>query len=150
MLMARIPEAATVTDACLFVGEGLARYGFPDGHPLGADRQGTFLKEAEMQGLLAKVRICPPRIATNEEIGRFHTQRHIEKVRHAERDKVEFLDNGDTPVFAGVFEASANVVGAALDGLARIMRRECSLQLSTNRRIASRRARPFRGLLRVQ
>ena len=126
MLMARKLEAATATQACLYAGEALARYGFPDGHPLGADRQVTFLKEAELQGLLAKVRTCPPRIATNEEIGRFHTQRHIEKVMHAERRKLEFLDDGDTPVFAGVFEASASVVGAALDGLARVMERECA------------------------
>lgn len=124
MLMARKLEAAAVTDACLFVGEELARYGFGNGHPLGADRQGAFLKEAEIQGLLSKVRTCPPRIATNEEIGRFHTQRHIEKVMHAERGHLEFLDNGDTPVFSGVFEASANVVGAALDGLAHVMRNE--------------------------
>lgn len=126
MLMARKLEAATVTDACLYSGEALARYGFPDGHPLGADRQGAFLKEAEVQGLLSKVRSCGPRIATSEEIGCFHTQGHIEKVKNAERDQIEFLDNGDTPVFAGVFEASANVVGAALDGLARVMRGECA------------------------
>jgi acetoin utilization protein AcuC len=126
MLMARQLEAAAETDACLFVGEQLARYGFGNGHPLGADRQDTFLKEARLQGLLSKVRTCPPRIATKEEIGRFHTQRHIDKVMDAERGNLEFLDNGDTPVFPGVFEASANVVGAALDGLARIMRRECA------------------------
>ena len=126
MLIARKLEAATVTDACLFVGEALARYGFPDGHPLGADRQGAFLKEAEQRGLLTRVRACAPRLATNPEIGRFHTQSHIEKVRNAERDKLKFLDNGDTPVFPGVFEASANVVGAALDGLARVMQGECA------------------------
>lgn len=45
---------------------------------------------------------------------------------HAERDGLKFLDNGDTPVFPGVFEASANVVGAALDGLAQVMRGGCT------------------------
>ena len=126
LVMAGKLKAATATHACLYAGEALARYGFPEGHPLGADRQRAFLKEAEMQGLLARIRICAARRATNEEIGRFHTQRHIGKVMHAERDRIEFLDNGDTPVFPGVFEASANVVGAALDGLARVMRAECS------------------------
>jgi acetoin utilization protein AcuC len=126
MLMARKLGAAAATDACLFVGEALARYGFPNGHPLGADRQGAFLKEAGQRGLLTKVRACAPRIATNEEIGRFHTQSHIGKVMHAERDKLTFLDNGDTPVFPGVFEASAYVVGAALDGLERVMQGKCS------------------------
>ena len=126
LLMARKLKAATATDVCLYAGEALARYGFPDGHPLGADRQGAFLKEAEQRGLLTKVRACAPRLATNEEIARFHTPSHIRKVMHAERDKLGFLDNGDTPVFPGVFEASASVVGAALDGLARLMRGECT------------------------
>jgi acetoin utilization protein AcuC len=126
MLMARKLEAATATVACLYSGEALARYGFPDGHPLGADRQGAFLKEAGQRGLLTRVRACAPLRATNAEIGRFHTQSHIERVMHAERDKLKVLDNGDTPVFPGVFEASANVVGAALDGLARVMVGECA------------------------
>jgi len=43
---------------------------------------------------------------------------------NAERDGLEFLDNGDTPVFPGVYQAAATVVGAALDGLARIMKGE--------------------------
>jgi len=126
MLMAGKLNAATTTDVCLYASEALANYGFPDGHPLGADRQGAFLKEAANRGLLAKVRTCAARIATNEEIGRFHTQGHISKVMHAERDRLQFLDNGDTPVFPGVFEASACVVGAALDGLSRVMQGECS------------------------
>ncbi len=113
-------------EVCLYVGDALARYGFPAGHPLGVDRQGAFLKAATAQGLLDRVRRSQARAATLEEIGRFHTQRHVERVLHAERDKLEFLDQGDTPVFPGVFEASANVVGAALDGLARVMRGDCS------------------------
>ena len=126
MLTARELKAANATDVCLYSGEALSRYGFPEGHPLGADRQGAFLKEAERRGLLTRVRAGAPRLATNAEIGRFHTQSHIEKVMHAERDKLKFLDNGDTPVFPGVFEASANVVGAALDGLERVMLRDCA------------------------
>jgi acetoin utilization protein AcuC len=125
MLMAGKLKAAKATDVCLYASAALANYGFPEGHPLGADRQGAFLKEAANLGLLAKVRTCAGRLATNDEIARFHTQAHIRKVMHAERDKLQFLDNGDTPVFPGVFEASASVVGAALDGLARVMRGEC-------------------------
>ena len=126
VIVARELNAAAATGACLCAGEALGRYGFPDGHPLGADRQGAFLKEAERCGLLTKVTACALRRATNAEIGRFHTQSHIDKVMHAERAKLKFLDNGDTPVFPGVFEASANVVGAALDGLARVMLGECA------------------------
>ncbi len=121
MLTAGKPRA----EACLYADTPLAQYGFPEGHPLGADRQGAFLKEAAQRGLLARVRPCNSRSATGAEIARFHTQGHIEKVRGAERERLGFLDNGDTPVFPGVFEASSCVVGAALDGLARVMGGDC-------------------------
>ncbi|MGH8758386.1 MAG: hypothetical protein ACREVW_02560, partial [Burkholderiales bacterium] len=51
-LMSRIVQSATPAQAALYVGEELARYGFPDGHPLGADRQDAFYREAAAQGLL--------------------------------------------------------------------------------------------------
>jgi acetoin utilization protein AcuC len=126
MLKAGQTAAARDSDTCLYADAALARYGFPEGHPLGSDRQGAFLKEARSRGLLSKVTTCAAHPATVEEIGRFHTRHHIDKVMHAESEKLEFLDNGDTPVFPGIFEASANVVGAALDGLARILQGSCS------------------------
>jgi acetoin utilization protein AcuC len=113
-------------DVCLYADGALARYGFPDGHPLGVDRQGAFLEEVRRNGLAAKVRTCESHLATREEITRFHSQDYVHKVMHAEQNGLKFLDDGDTPVFPGVFEASSRVVGAALDGLARIMHGECS------------------------
>lgn len=116
---------AKMKHVCLYYGDALGRYGFPRGHPLGIDRQGAFFREASVQGLdkLVEVRSAPP--ATREQIQRFHTQRYVETVLHAERDGAEFLDNGDTPVFPGVYDAGAIVVGAALDGLAQVMRGHC-------------------------
>jgi acetoin utilization protein AcuC len=108
----------------LYADAGLARYGFTAGHPLGVDRQGSFLREAGSQGLLDRVSMQSSRVATREEMERFHTAAHVARVMDAESKGLEFLDNGDTPVFAGVYEASALVVGAALDGLARVMRGE--------------------------
>lgn len=108
----------------LYVDEALARYGFPGGHPLGVDRQGAFMKEAAAQDLLTRAAVQASRTATREEIERFHTEGHVARVMNAEREGLEFLDNGDTPVFPGVYAAAASVVGAALDGLARIMRGE--------------------------
>ena len=74
-------------------------YGFPRGHPLGVDRQGAFFRAASAQGLdkLVEIRTAPP--AAREQIERFHTREYVETVMHAERDGLEFLDNGDTPVF---------------------------------------------------
>ena len=125
VVMSQRVQSATPAQAALYVGEELARYGFPDGHPLGADRQGAFYREAAAQGLLEKVPVQAPQVAAREEIERFHSKRHVEKVMHAERDRLEYLDNGDTPVFPGVYRASATVVGSALDGLSRIMADEC-------------------------
>src|SRR6185436_18866462 len=125
MLISPRTRSAPAAHVALYVGEELASYGFPDGHPLGADRQGAFYREAAAQGLLEKVSAQPPRLATREEIERFHTKRYVDKVLRAERDGLDYLDNGDTPVFPGLYRASATVVGSALDGLARIMAGEC-------------------------
>ncbi len=106
----------------LIAGDGLARYGFPDGHPLGIDRQGAFLDGLSARGLDNRVRrIAPAAPAPREALLRFHTAAHVDRVAGAEAAGLEFLDGGDTPVFPGVYEASAVVVGSALDGLERVM-----------------------------
>ena len=109
----------------VFADDALRRYGFPAGHPLGVDRQGAFLAEFVAQGMDRRTVMSQSRLATKDELQRFHTHDYIEKIMHVERDGVELLDNGDTPVFPGVFEASASVVGAALEGLGLVMRGEC-------------------------
>jgi len=111
--------------ACLYYGEALGAYGFPRGHPLGVDRQGAFFREASGQGLDKLVEIRTGAPASREQIERFHTREYVEIVIHAERDGLEFLDNGDTPVFPGVYDAGAMVTGAALDGLTQVMRGHC-------------------------
>jgi hypothetical protein len=47
----------------LYVDPALSRYGFPGGHPLGADRQGAFMKEAAAQELLKRAAAMPPAFA---------------------------------------------------------------------------------------
>jgi len=127
MLSGTQATAATpaTTSACISVGDALARYGFGDGHPLGVDRQAAFLNNAGKNLLLGNVQSCETRQATIEELARFHTEDHINKVLHAERDNLKFLDEGDTPVFPGVFEASAAVVGSALEALSNVMNGKC-------------------------
>lgn len=118
--------AAGMRDAlCLFADAALGRYGVPAGHPLGVDRQGAFLAELSAQSLHRAAPLRPSRMASRTELERFHGAAFVDRVAHAERDGLELLDSGDTPVFPGVFEAGAAVVGAALDGLALVMRGEC-------------------------
>ena len=113
------------TEVSLYVGEALGKYGFPNGHPFGPDRQDAFWKEAVTQGLDKRVALCGPRAAAREEIRRFHTEEHIDRVDHLSRLGHGSIDYGDTPAYPGVFTASSAVVGAALEGLERVMNREC-------------------------
>lgn len=124
LLMSRDQGDSDRARPSLYADDALSRYGFPAGHPLGVDRQGAFLREATAQGLLKQVSMRASRPASRDEIKRFHTARHVDKVMTAERDGLDFLDDGDTPVFPGVYGASALVVGAALDGLSRVMEGE--------------------------
>lgn len=105
----------------LYVGDALGRYGFPNGHPFGPDRQDAFWKEALKQGLPKRVDLRAPREATRMEIERFHDHAHVERVRVLSVEGCGSIDYGDTPAYPGVYDASANVVGAALEGLAQVM-----------------------------
>jgi acetoin utilization protein AcuC len=105
----------------LFVGDLLACYGFPDGHPLGIDRQGAFWSEAQTLGLDKRVQVVTPRLATREELERFHTTEHVSWVKLRSEAGHGYLDYGDTPAFPGVFERGSAVAGTAIEGLERLM-----------------------------
>jgi len=105
----------------LFLSEALGRYGFPDGHPLSIDRQGAFWRAACARGLDAQVSLAESAPAARSAIARFHTDAYIDRVEQASRLGTGFLDAGDTPAFAGCFEVSSHLVGAALEGLHRVM-----------------------------
>jgi acetoin utilization protein AcuC len=109
----------------LYADDKLARYGFPEGHPFGTDRQNAFLREAGLQGLLERVQLEKGRLAHGEEIERFHKREYVERVRGAEAAGIAHLDQGDTPVFPGVYDISSYVVGSALRGLEAVMSGEC-------------------------
>jgi acetoin utilization protein AcuC len=114
-----------VTRVCVYHGEGLARYGFGEGHPFGPDRLGAFWHEVERQGIDRKVTVRPPVQATGETLLRFHTREYLERVRALSARGSGYLDYGDTPAFPGVYEAAATVVGSTVDALERILRGEC-------------------------
>jgi acetoin utilization protein AcuC len=105
----------------LFVSDELGRYGFPDGHPLSVDRQGAFWRAARERGLDRKVVLAQALPAPRPAIERFHTADYVDRVIAASRRGAGYLDYGDTPAFAGCYEISACVVGAALEGARRVM-----------------------------
>ena len=108
-------------EVALYMDRQLAGYGFPDGHPWGPDRQDAFEREARRQKLTEAAALLPSRLATADEIARFHGQSHVDRVHQLSAQGYGAIDYGDTPAFPGVYEATAHVVGAALDGLQRVM-----------------------------
>jgi acetoin utilization protein AcuC len=117
----KVYDFAMTHETVLLVGDALAKYGFGDGHPLGADRQGAFLAAAAAKGLDRRVDIVSPRVATRAEIERFHSADHVSWVQIRSRIGEGYLDYGDTPAFPGCYEVAATVAGTALEGLERIM-----------------------------
>lgn len=95
--------------------EALGRYGFPNGHPFGSDRLAAFHGEFRARGLASRCLAGTSRLATDEELLRFHTRRHVDFVRARSAEGQGSLDAGDTPAFRGCFEAAARVVGATLE-----------------------------------
>jgi len=111
--------------ACVYSGEGLAQYGFPQGHPFGPDRFDAFWQEAQRQGLAQRVRVLAPVMAGRDLLGRFHETAYLDRVQSLSAQGTGFLDHGDTPVFPGVYEAAATVVGSVADAVDRLMQGEC-------------------------
>ena len=105
----------------LYVGDALGRYGFPQGHPFGPDRQNAFWAETQAQGLDRRVQLRDPVLARRAELERFCEPEFVEFVAERSERGVGFFDYGDTPVFRGAFEAISHVAGSALDGLRQIM-----------------------------
>lgn len=105
----------------LVAGDAIARYGFPNGHPFGADRHEVFMSELKNAGLEAKLIHASPRPAKREELQLFHTKEYIDRVAEQSQSGLGYLDAGDTPAFKGVFEAASNVVGATLNAVHGLM-----------------------------
>ena len=111
-----------MTDRTLLIaGPAIAAYGFPNGHPFGPDRHDAFMTELERSPVFGELEIVQPRAAGRELLELFHTSRYIGFVREMSALGHGFLDNGDTPVFPGVYEAAATVVGGTITALDRIM-----------------------------
>jgi acetoin utilization protein AcuC len=98
----------------LVAAEGLGRYGFPDGHPFGPDRQEAFLRELRQSPAYSALRILAPRVAERDEIELFHDPAYVDLVLERSQDGRGYLDAGDTPAFRGMFESTSLVVGGTL------------------------------------
>lgn len=109
----------------VYSGPGLARYGFPGGHPFGPDRLGAFHQEFVRRGLNKRAQLHTPVDGKREDLLRFHTADYVRQVEQQSQSGEGYLDGGDTPAFPGVFEAGLTVVGSVLDAAQAILRQDC-------------------------
>ncbi len=72
------------------------------------------MRELAASGLDRRVATLAPRAATRSELELFHTPAHLDRVQSCSATGEGYLDGGDTPAWKGVYEAAADVVGAAL------------------------------------
>ena len=107
--------------AIVVAGPEIAAYGFPDGHPFGFDRHDAFMAELERSPAFHALEIMSAPVASAEQIGLFHTESYIDRVRRLSAAGTGMLDAGDTPAWPGVFEAASAVAGGTLALLDRIM-----------------------------
>ena len=98
----------------VYTGEALKNYQFGEDHPFGPHRYDAFMREFQKTGIIEKVAIETTRVADEADIELFHSREYIDVVKAAKESGRAFLDAGDTPVFKGVYEAAATVVGTVL------------------------------------
>ncbi len=93
-------------------GKELLLYSFPSPHPFTSARTQRFWDEVRKKSL--EVKWLPPQKAEKSLIELFHSKEHIRYVELASSLGYGALDQGDTPTFKGVFEATQYVVGSTL------------------------------------
>ena len=106
----------------VYKGKEIASYGFGDPHPFGYDRHDVFQQELVDAGLDKQVEFGSPRRATVDELLLFHTADYINLVSRKSSEGRGYLDAGDTPAIAGIFDAASDVVGTTLAAVDAIMR----------------------------
>lgn len=113
----------------------LLNYRFHDDHPFNQRRILSTIDLVKSFGLLDESQLIPPRWASDEELASIHDQTYIEMVKRAgnlaEKGSISHhdkdllmqygLDTDDNPVFPGIHEASALIVGSTLTAVDEVM-----------------------------
>ncbi len=113
------------TGVCVFNDPKLASYNFGEQHPFGPARFDAFNDAFLAQGMDQQVMACEAVTATTEQLESFHEHAYVEGVKLASLAGIGYLDQGDTPVVPGIYEAAALVAGTTLQAIRVIMQGEC-------------------------
>ncbi len=100
-------------------GKELLLYSFPPPHPFTNERTQAFWDALAKKNL--PVERLPPQKADRELIALFHTEEHIKYVELASHLGYGALDQGDTPAYKGVFEATQYAVGSTVSAVEKVM-----------------------------
>lgn len=114
-----------MASTCVFIGDELAKYGFPDGHPFSVDRYAAYHDSLKVSGLIEKCCLHLPQMAGAAQLRLFHTTEYIARVQRLSASGRGYLDAGDTPAFPGVYEAAATVVGTTIAAVDSVMQKDC-------------------------
>jgi acetoin utilization protein AcuC len=103
----------------------LTQYDFGPSHPMSPIRVDLTMRLAGALGVLDHLTTVPAPIADDDRIATVHTAELIEAVRRAGADPRGFvpaygLGSDDNPVFAGMHQAAAHVVGATVEAFRQV------------------------------
>jgi acetoin utilization protein AcuC len=108
--------------AALVYDDGLTRYNFGPGHPMAPIRVDLTMRLARSLGVFANpdLRLVAGPVATDDELMLVHTAAYIDTVKRLsdhpdQTDLGHGLGTEDDPVFEGMHDASAHIVGATLE-----------------------------------
>lgn len=103
-----------VHPVAVYAGNKTRQYGFTGGHPFGPDRQDVFLRALAERGLDQRVLVLESQPAREGDLLLFHEPYYVDFVRDRCAREGGYLDMGDTPAQAHIYEAALAVVGATL------------------------------------
>lgn len=114
------------------------QHGHGPQHPLKPERLERTYALLEAYGALeaANVRVEALSLASEAELGLFHTADYIAAVRDLSRGEFSVpparynFGPGDNPVFSGMYESEGRKVGSALQGAAQILAGKCEVAFS--------------------
>jgi acetoin utilization protein AcuC len=123
--------------ALMVYGDAFLRYRFHDSHPFQPKRIQLTLDLIRSFGWIEEDQLIAPRRAADKELARTHEESFIETVKQApggalstERLEACGLGTEDNPVFPGMHEAAATVVGGTLVAAEQVMSGKCEHALN--------------------
>jgi acetoin utilization protein AcuC len=111
-------------NCCVYLGEEIAAYSFGNDHPFGPKRHAVFEQAFYQKSLHEKVDLLAPKKCKQSMLELFHTPVYVQQVKQQSKAGTGYLDQGDTPAFVGMYEASSFVVGSVCDAVDRIISKE--------------------------